>query len=122
MLEAGVAERLELRRRRPEQPLGVQLGSERGRARPVLRVAPVALAHRVVQEREEEDHERVGPVERLREPEPVRADGAPVQLAVDVGADAGAAGADFGEKRLESGRDHGCDRASSPSSGNRASS
>ena len=40
VLEAGVAERLELRRRRPEQPLGVQLDRERRRARPVLGVAP----------------------------------------------------------------------------------
>ena len=38
VLEAGEAERLELRRRRPEQPFGVQLDRERGRARPVLRV------------------------------------------------------------------------------------
>ena len=87
VLEAGVAERLELRRRRPEQPLGVQLDRERRRARPVPGVDRVVLAHRVVQEREEEDHERVGPVERLREPEPVRADGAPVHVALNPGAE-----------------------------------
>ena len=101
VLEAGEAERLELRRRCPEQPLRVQLGSERGGARPVLWVAAVVLAHRVVQKREEEDHVRVRPVERLREPEPVRADGAPVQLTVDVGRDAGAAGADLVDEGSE---------------------
>ena len=108
VLEAGVLERLELGRGGGEDALGVQLAGERRRARPVLGVDRVVDAHRVVQEREEEDHERVGPVERLREPEPVRADRAPVQLAVDVGADAGAARADFGEERFE--RDAGAMR------------
>jgi len=98
VLVAGVLEQLELRRRHGQQALGVQLAREDGRARPVLRVTPVVLAHRVVQEREEEDHERVGAVERLREPEPVRADRAPVVFAVDLGVDPGAAGADRRQK------------------------
>ena len=84
-----------------EDALGVQVAGECGSARPVLGVDEVVDAHRVVQEREEEDHDRVGPVERLREPEPVRADRAPVQLAVDMGADSSGAGSHLGEKRFE---------------------
>jgi hypothetical protein len=101
VLVAGVLEQLELRGRDGKQALGVQLAREEGGPRPVLRVVAVVLAHRVVQEREEEDHERVGPGERLREPEPVRADRSPVQLAVDVRVDPGAARADLSEERLE---------------------
>ena len=101
VLEAGVLESLELRRGHGKEALGVQLAGERGSARPVLGVDRVVDAHRVVQEREEEDHDRVGPVERLREPEPVRADSAPVQLAMDVRADAGATRAHLVEEGLE---------------------
>ena len=61
MLEAGVLEQLELLRGSGEDALGVQVAGERGSARPVLGVDEVVDAHRVVQEREEEDHDVSAP-------------------------------------------------------------
>lgn len=107
VLGAGVGEHVELRSGDPEEPLCVQLARERCRPPSVLRVVAVVQPHRVVQEREEEDDVGVHTVDRAGEPEAVRPDRAPVQLAVDVRADAGAPRAHGRQERVERERSHG---------------